>query len=82
VAPRDDEHAAVVVETLAGERTQARLDALVQGGRVQEIEAQLDGGGDLVDVLAAGPGGADEADLEVAVRDLDARNYEQRCLSP
>ena len=37
----------------------------------QEVEAQLYRGGNLVDVLAAGTGGADEAQFEIGVGDLD-----------
>src|SRR5690606_41244062 len=44
-----------------------------QAGRVGRVEAELHGGGDLVDVLAAGAGRADELLLKLVCADLDAR---------
>ena len=55
-------------------RSRTRSDRRRRTGRV---EAQLDGGRDLVDVLAAGPGGADELLLELALGDLDIRRDEK-----
>ena len=68
---RDEQYAAIVVETLTCQRPHPGFHALIEGLRPGEIEAQLHGGGDLVDVLAAGTGSADETQFEVGVGDLD-----------
>lgn len=68
---RDEQDAAIFVETLTRKSSQSSLDALLERTRSGEIEAQLHGGGDFVDVLAAWAGRADEAQLEIGVRDLE-----------
>ncbi len=68
---RDEQYTAVIVETLTGERPQSGFHTLIEGVRPGEIKTKLDGGGDLVDVLAAGTGSAHETQLEVGVGDLN-----------
>ena len=68
---RDEQYAAILVEALTGESSQAGFDTLIERLCSGEIEAQLHGGGDFVDVLAAWAGRADEAQLEIGVRDLE-----------
>ena len=71
MSARDEQYAAILVEALTGESSQAGFDTLMERLRSGEIEAQLHGGGDFVDILAAGAGSADEAQLEIGVRDLN-----------
>jgi hypothetical protein len=68
---RDEQDAAIFVETLTRKSSQSSLDALLERTSSGEIEAQLHRGGDFVDVLAARTGRADEALLEIGVWDLD-----------
>ena len=70
---RHDQQLARVGDALAGERAQARLDVIAQRRIAIQREAQLHGGGDLVDVLPAGSGGADEGHFEIGVRESRAR---------
>jgi hypothetical protein len=70
MATRDEQDAAIFVETPTRKSSQSSLDALLKRTRSREIEAQLHGGGDFVDVLAAWAGRADEAQLEIGVGDL------------
>ena len=56
----------------AGDRGDARLHPIGQGRRVGDVEAQLDRGRQLVDILPARPGGADEAFAELILVQPDA----------
>lgn len=62
-----DDDLALEGEAAPGELGQARAHVLRQVRMTVEAEAQLDGGRDLVDVLSARAGGADEAFREVAL---------------
>ena len=64
---------AVIVHAPAGEAPQAGKEIWFNRGRAGRIEAQLDRGRQLVDVLPAGPGGADEALGEFALVDRQGR---------
>src|SRR5260370_5576854 len=66
----DDEHA-LARQPAAGEPFEAQPDLIGQA-RPGDVEAQLDRGRDLVDVLAARPRGAQEALLDVALVDHNA----------
>ena len=66
LAGRDDQHA-FSRRALAGQRTEALPYVLGKRRRLADIEAQLDGGGDFVDVLAARAGGANEADCKFGI---------------
>ena len=55
----DDQHA-VEGQALARKALQPSLDLLGKGRRIPDVEAQLNRGGDLVDVLPARPGAANE----------------------
>ncbi|MCU1328921.1 MAG: hypothetical protein JWN34_4291 [Bryobacterales bacterium] len=59
LASRDDENA-VLRDAIAGQCEEALPYVLWKRRRLTDVEAQLDGGGNLVDVLAARPGGANE----------------------
>jgi hypothetical protein len=71
VALRDDDKNAVVGQPRAGEALQALADVVRQRRRVPHIEAKLDCGGKLVDVLAAWPRGAHEGFLDFTLVDGD-----------
>ena len=68
----DDEHA-LVRDAPPGEPHQPVAHGERQAAGMAHVETQLDRGRDLVDVLPARPRGADEALLEVALVDRDAR---------
>jgi hypothetical protein len=57
-------------QTTAGERSQALFHVVGQG-RSANVEAQLDRGGNLVHVLAAGARCAHKTFLDVAIVELD-----------
>src|SRR3954447_15928435 len=65
----DDQDLGIADQTVPGQRPKPRLGALIECGGALQIEAQLRGGGHLVDVLAARAGAADETDADVALRD-------------
>ena len=69
LAAVDDEDA-VAGQPTAGERDQAMLHVIGQR-RGADVEAKLHGGCHFVDVLAAGPGCANEALLDFAFFDRD-----------
>src|SRR5215471_14140200 len=71
VALRRDHQHAVGGHPPSGEPFEANAHVGRQG-RTRDVEAQLDRGRKLVDVLPAGTGRADEAFLEVALVDRDA----------
>ena len=82
MALRRDHEDALLREATAGETQQTRPHLLRQRGRARGVEAELHRGLDLVDVLSAGAGGAQEALLYFPlvegnhVRDADhARDY-------
>lgn len=54
---------------LAGQPVEPRLDVIGNAGRVMRVEAELDGGRHLVDVLPARPRGADEVLFEIGAGD-------------
>src|SRR5262245_19870000 len=72
VALRLDHQHALAGEPSAGEPLEPRTHLGGQARRAAHVEAQLDRGRDLVDVLPARAGGADEALLELALVDLDS----------
>ena len=69
-ARRDDEHP-VGRHPPPRQARQALADVFGQGGGARHVEAELHGGGDLVDVLAARPGGAYEVETDLALPDSD-----------
>jgi hypothetical protein len=69
VAGVDEQHA-IGVHAPPGQVPQALAHCGGQAGGVGCVKAQLDGGGDLVDVLPAGSGGAGELVLNLAFIDL------------
>src|SRR5690348_3827162 len=56
VALGGDDQDAVAGKAATGEALQALAHRLGQAGRAADVEAELNGGGELVDVLAAGAG--------------------------
>ena len=72
VALRGDDEHALAGEAVAGEPLEPRAHAVGQRRRMAHVEAQLHRAGDLVDVLPARPGGADEALRKLAFVDADA----------
>src|SRR5947207_12969212 len=78
VAARDDQDRALRGEPSTAQGAQPCLDATRERRTALEIEAQLRRGGHLVDVLAAGTGGAHERERQLAVRNLDAVGDAQR----
>jgi hypothetical protein len=66
LAGRDDQDT-VLRDSIAGERTQAMPYIFGKRGRLVDIEAQFDGGGDFVDILAARTGGANEGHCEFGI---------------
>src|SRR3954451_528112 len=71
VALGGDDQDAIAGQAAAGEALQALAHGLGQAGRAADVEAELDGGGELVDVLAAGARAADEALLQLALVEGD-----------
>src|SRR5712691_390979 len=71
VALRGDHQHALVGEPPPGEALEPRAHVSRQRRRAAHVEAQLHRGRELVDVLPAGPRGADEALLELALVDAD-----------
>src|SRR5215218_2418728 len=67
----DDQHA-VAGEAAAGEALEPGAHVIGKVGRAAHIETQLNGARELVDVLPAGPRGADEAFIQLVVVDSDA----------
>src|SRR5205085_2457612 len=67
----DDEHA-VAGETVARKPLEPHAHTVWQRGRMAHVETQLHRAGDLVDVLPARPGGADEAFRKLGLVDADA----------
>ena len=65
-AGRDDQHA-VLRGAIAGQREQALPYVGGKSARLADIEAQLDGGGNFVDVLAARPGSANKGHREFGI---------------
>src|SRR3954447_14381312 len=61
VALGGDDQDAVAGQPAAGQLLEALAHGLGQARGAADVEAELDGGGELVDVLAAGAGAADEA---------------------
>ena len=75
VALRGDRDDSVTARPAAGQPDEARAHVFGQGGRARGIEAQLHGGRDLVDVLAAGPRRAYERNGYFVVPYLDSGRY-------
>ena len=63
---RLDHHDAVDADPMVRQLQQPRLDGVGEG-RGADVVAQMDGVGDLVDVLAARALGADRVDLDLAL---------------
>jgi len=61
-----------VAHPSAGEANQSPFDGCRHGSRAPDVEPQLDGGCDLVDLLTTGTGGTDEAFLELRIVEADA----------
>src|SRR5215475_13679134 len=72
----DDKHA-VLRQAPAGKAHQPRADGSRQARRTGDIEAQLDGGRNLVDVLPAGSRGAYELLAQLPLRDIDGARHAQ-----
>jgi len=70
--PRHDDENAIGGHPPPGEQTQSGSRRVVEVRRVEGIEAELDGGGDLVDVLSAGAAGANEDLFDLVLVDRDA----------
>jgi len=70
-APRYDDENAIGGHPPPGEQAQSRTGRFIEARRLEGIEAELDRGGDLVDVLSAGAAGADENLLELVLVDRD-----------
>lgn len=66
-----DDHYALAGDALVAAVQQSRFDRVGQR-RGGNVEAQVDGRGDLVHILAAGPLGPHSADLDFAERDRNA----------
>ena len=70
-------------QSSAGEADEPNSNVIREGRRVQSIETKLDGRRDLVDVLPAGTGRADELEAELALIDrnggCDPNHYLLRC---
>src|SRR5690606_17740991 len=64
-----DQHLAGLGGAAAGQLEQPFLDRFGERGGVDHIEAQLDAGRDLVDVLPAGAAGAEEAEVQLVLGD-------------
>src|SRR5690606_11572982 len=71
-ALRVDHQHAVVGQPPVAPRQQARTQRLWQRRRAGDVEPQLDGAGNLVDVLPAGAAGAHEALDDLRLRDRQA----------
>lgn len=61
-----DDDNPVLGQPLVTERQQPFLAGVGQGG-VADVKAQMDGAGDLVDILAPGPAGPDKMDLDFII---------------
>ena len=70
--PRHDDENAICGHSPSGEQAQSGSRRVVEARRVEGIEAELDGGGDLVDVLSAGAAGANEDLFDLVLVDRDA----------
>src|ERR1700720_3210228 len=75
VTLRHDDQNAVAGEPAARQPFQPHAHVGGQRGRAAHVEAQLHGARELVDVLAARPGSAHEALLQLAFLDADAVGY-------
>ncbi len=73
---RFDDDDAFPGEAAVSEPQQPLLVKFRQGGGL-DIETQMDGSGDLVDILSPGTAGADCADLNFMIRDTDLTGYTQ-----
>src|SRR5262249_43899223 len=71
VALRGDHEHARLGEAAAGDAREPRPHVLAQARRAAHVEAKLDRARELVDVLSARAGGADEALLELILVDAD-----------
>src|SRR4051812_8236979 len=79
VALRRDDDDAVAREPPAGQPLEAHRHVIAQRRRAPRVKAQLHRGRKLVDVLAAGPGGADEALVEFFILDADIVGDADHC---
>src|SRR6516225_4813190 len=70
--PRHDDENAVGGHPPSGEQAQSGSRRFVEARRAEGIEAELDRGGDLVDVLSAGAAGANEDLFDLVLVDRDA----------
>src|SRR5208282_2272155 len=69
--PRHDDENAINGHPPSGEQAQSGSRRFVEARRVEGIEAELDRGGDLVDVLSAGAAGANEDLFDLVLVDRD-----------
>lgn len=65
--PGSQNQYAVLGNTMSGEGDEALANGVGKRGRVSDVKAQFDGGGNLVDVLASRPRGTDETDCEFRI---------------
>jgi hypothetical protein len=70
--PRHDDENAIGGHAPSGQQAQSGSRRVVEARRVEGIEAKLDGGGDLVDILSARAAGANEDLLDLVLVDRDA----------
>lgn len=70
--PRHDDENAIGGHPPSGDQPQSGTRRFVEARRVEGIEAELDRGGDLVDVLSAGAAGANEDLFDRVLVDRDA----------
>lgn len=71
MAARGQDDHAITRPPAASQLAQAGANIIWQSRATRRVEADFDGGGDLVDVLAARSGGTDKALLDVTLVDLD-----------
>ncbi len=71
VAASFDDQDSVGSDTIASQLQKPFLDIIWQIGAVAHIEAQLHSGGDFVDILSTGSGGADEVVVQLAFVELN-----------
>jgi len=76
-ALRDNHDLPLARQAAPGEAGDALLDLRRQRRRAEEVEAQLDGARQFIDVLATRAGGADEVLFEFAVVDAQVRRNRQ-----
>lgn len=63
-----DDDDAILGQSLTAECQQSLLIGLGQRG-MRNVKTEMDGAGDLVDILAPGPAGPDKMDLDFIIRD-------------